>query len=57
MVFSFEIPKSSKPFDEKFFGSAESNLPPNIIDPGLPYTIQYALLVEVKYGFMKIDRM
>jgi len=41
----------------KFFGSAESNLPPNIMDPALPYTIQYALLAEVKYGFMKINRM
>jgi hypothetical protein len=54
---SFEIPKSTKPFHDKFFGPEESLLPPNFIDPAIPYAIQYILLAEVKYGFMKIDRM
>lgn len=54
---SFEIPKSTKPFHDKFFGSDESLLPPTFLDPRFPYAIQYVLLTEIKYGFMKIDRM
>ncbi|KAF8323334.1 hypothetical protein DL93DRAFT_2071004 [Clavulina sp. PMI_390] len=56
--FQFHIPKRTTPHSSIVFDNVtgEHDLPPSFIEARNAITIQYILLIEVKFGFMKINR-
>ncbi|KAF8308573.1 hypothetical protein DL93DRAFT_1875881 [Clavulina sp. PMI_390] len=61
--FQFRVPKSYKPIEARTFhleyhrDRTEFDLPPTFIDRGMPYILQFAVVAEVKRGFMKLDNV